>query len=83
MRITGITYRLVDHLNEGSNVRSYIFDPMRREDAERYSTEYHPSPDVIVKMYDVLDRNPYWTHVIKWAMSLDATPARLELRWPG
>ena len=83
MRITGIPYRIVDHLNEGHNVRSFLHDPMRAEDAERYQAGFQPTVDMIATMNDVLEGNPYWSALTSWAADASVPSARLVLRWPG
>ena len=83
MRITGMPYRIVEHLNENNNARSYLHDPMRRQDNERYARGFQPSEEMIRRMYDMLDANPYWTAIVRFSADPNVPSARLVLRWPG
>ena len=84
MRITGMPYRIVDHMNEGSNVRSYLHDPTRAVDAERYERAFQPTEGMIRTMHDVLDSNPLWRSMVRTgATDPAARTGRLELHWPS
>ena len=83
MRITGLPYRIVSHLGEGGNVRSYLHDPSRATDAERYAAGFQPTAKMIAAMHDILDGNPLWLSMVSHARDMGAPTARLELRWPG
>lgn len=66
-----------------SQARSFIHDPMRFEDAERYQREFQPSEEHIRAIHDVLEGNPYWSQMKSWAADPTVPSARLVLRWPG
>ena len=83
LRITGIPYRLVDHLNEGHNVRSFLYDPMRVADAERYAAGFQPTPRMIAAAHELMLGNEYWTSLVAWAGDVPMATARFVLRWPG